>query len=101
VRKPSDPPHIESVLPSGAGQGTSPFIFIRGTNLQDVFDVRISPAQGITITQVGFTDFLGLEQVFARITVAADAAPGPRQLVVVNAAGSSNLLTFTVIGSSP
>jgi hypothetical protein len=90
------PPHIDSVLPSAAGPGVSPFIFIGGTNLSDVFDVRVLPADGITISDVGFTDFRGFEEVFARVTVAVDAAPGPRQLVVVSPAGTSNALRFDV-----
>lgn len=83
-------PEVDSVDPLVLGRGgDAQTLLLRGRYLDNVTDVRLDPADGITVNRpyTGSDDgsTLGLA-----ILVASDASTGPRTVIVTTAAGESD-----------
>jgi len=88
---------ITSVSPASVQAGSSASLVIAGTNLSSVTAVQVSPAAGITISNVSAS----ATQVTATITVAAGTAAGQVNLTVSSAAGVSNALPLAIQTAPP
>ena len=84
-------PELLSVSPQVlvAGQSAIP-VTLQGRNFRNVLSARLVPSQGVTI-QGPFDAAADGNSLSFNATVAIDAAPGDRTLVVTTAAGDSSL----------
>lgn len=83
-------PRIESVTPQVVVAGQAPVkLSVRGVNFRDIASVRFDPAAGLSALG---TPTFNAEGTLLEVTVQADAnaASGPRTLIVVAAAGESS-----------
>src|SRR5579883_1624456 len=83
------PPALSSISPSSGAPGTAVNVTLNGSNLAGA---SLSAMAGIAISGLSST----ASQVRATFTIASTAAPGSRNVTVTTAAGTSNVLSFTV-----
>src|SRR5580693_8028896 len=88
----TSPPVVSSVSPPGAQVGTELEWTLSGRGLTKVKRVMIS---GVGVEAVGF-EAKDDNQAIATVRVAADAAPGFRELRVEGSDGISNLLLVRI-----
>ncbi len=96
----SAPPQVTSLAPAAAVRGTTVAVTIAGSGFVagETTAVTVS-GDGISVSDVHVES---ATTATATVAVAADAAVGPRQLVVTTAAGGSSAAhTFTVVPPSP
>ncbi len=87
------PPQIESIDPLFARPGdTAQQLLIRGRYLNQPVAAIIEPGQGLTVGTHPETNGNGT-RLYARFSVAADALPGERAVIVVTQGGSSSALS--------
>jgi hypothetical protein len=87
-------PALTSIAPSSARAGASTVVTLTGTSLAGVTSVT---APNITVTNVVAT----ANTVTATFTSLASAPVGPVSVTVTDANGTSNAITFTLIGPIP
>jgi hypothetical protein len=92
IRKSHDEPHIDYVFPAGAQQGTTVDAVIGGQNLQGAQTVRVN-SRGVTGS---VTKAVDAKTVNVKLTVAADAEIGQREIRLMTPAGASNRFQFMV-----
>jgi hypothetical protein len=90
-------PSIGTVLPWSINSGQTTAISIEGSNLSGVTGIQFTPPDGLTVSNVVATG----TTVTASIAVAANAAYGTRQFVVVSPAGNSNPFVITILTQDP
>jgi hypothetical protein len=90
-------PSLTSVSPDQGRQGATLNLSIGGANLSGASTVQLG--QGIAVNSF---NVLGSGQISVNISIAADAASGPRDLTVIAASGKITLPTaFTVKQAAP
>ena len=82
-------PELASVSPQIAKAGQVTSLSLRGINFRDVTSVRFEPVQGLT-TQPALAASSDGTLLNLDVLAAADAASGPRTVVVVTAGGESS-----------
>ena len=87
-------PTLTSIAPSSGLEGTSVPVTLTGTHLAATTGVNVPAGSGITVTNLNLVSDTSLTATF---TIAANAAPGPVNVTVVNPAGTSNAVSFTVL----
>ena len=94
---PPSAPILYSALPAGVVRGESVEMTLSGVYLEPITDVRVAGA-GVTaeIVPPAKGRKPNHRRVVVRLTAAADAEPGMRELRVVTAGGASNTLRFYV-----
>jgi uncharacterized delta-60 repeat protein len=90
-------PAISSVNPASVGQGASVSVTIQGTNFLSGAAVSLS-GSGVTVSS---TTYGSPTKLKAQITVAPDAAVGPRDVTVTDAGGSATCPGCLVIDPGP
>jgi uncharacterized protein (TIGR03437 family) len=86
-------PRITSLSPASAEAGQTIASFtITGENLGGVNAIEFAPSTGITVSDVQAQAGM----VTGRVTIASNAAPGERSVVVASPSGRSNALTFVI-----
>ncbi|MCL4524805.1 MAG: hypothetical protein M1451_12995, partial [Acidobacteria bacterium] len=85
-------PSITSISPTGGARGTIVSVTLQGSQFQGG-SVAIS-GSGVTISNVQILN--NGTTITMKLTIAAGAPVGPRDVTVFNAAGTSNPVTFTV-----
>lgn len=95
------PPQITDIRPDSGRATRTLDITISGNYLSQVQSINFSPAQGITVSELDAHTWW----VDAKIAIAANAAPGVRQVTVTTPYGTSNAVEFNVlpapVGSAP
>ena len=93
-----NPPILSGVDPSEGCRGTTVALVISGSNIQQGATVAFDPAAGITIVSGPTVNAAGT-QISLTIAIAANAALGPRSIIVTNPGGGSATLfnAFVVI----
>ena len=81
-------PELTSVTPQVVKAGLTSSLTLRGVNFRDVVAVRFEPAQGLS-TQSALTANADGTVLNLAVVAAADAASGPRTVIVVTAGGES------------
>ena len=81
-------PVLESITPNVAKTGAETQLTVRGKDLHMVQGLRLEPAQGASFTAIQ-ANAAGT-QLTATMVLAADAAPGPRALIVTSSGGDSS-----------
>lgn len=87
---------LTAVTPGGWQRGTAQPFTINGVGIPAGSQVAIMPSDGVSIAEAVVSP--DGESIVATVSAASDAQPGPRRLVVRDAAGSQ--LTFANAGSS-
>jgi IPT/TIG domain-containing protein len=87
-------PRLGSVTPATGTAGSTVNIMLTGSHF--AAGATVQAGAGITASNV---TVVSATQITAALTIAANAAPGPRSLTVVTTLGSSNALPFTVGGT--
>jgi hypothetical protein len=82
--------NLATLSPRFGGRGSTVNLSLSGVGLASV--LGIDAGAGIAVSNIVTSETAAT----ATLTIAADAAPGPRDLRVVTFAGSSNALVFTV-----
>jgi subtilisin family serine protease len=82
--------NLASLAPRFGGRGYTVNLSLSGVGLASI--LAIDAGAGVTVSNVVASETTAT----ATLTIAADAAPGARDLRVVTLAGSSNALSFTV-----
>jgi len=83
-------PAIFSIQPIQGLQGTTVGLQVRGLNLNDATAVIASPADGITFGSAPSVNSEGTVLTVS-MSLAADAAPGPRVITIVTPVGNTGL----------
>jgi hypothetical protein len=92
VNAASGAPTLTSVTPASGARGTSVNVTLTGTNFTTASQVRL---QGAGLTQTNIV-VVSPTQITATYNISTTVQTGPHNTWVVTAAGSSNVLTFTV-----
>jgi hypothetical protein len=87
-------PTITSITPDFGAPGSSVNVTLSGTRL--VAGMTIDAGSGMTVSNV---TVISSTLAQATVTIASNAAPGPRDLTVTSTQGTSNPLTFAVAES--
>ncbi|GAB4108877.1 MAG: hypothetical protein Kow001_07740 [Acidobacteriota bacterium] len=87
------PPYLRSINPKSGRATRTVDVTLHGDELSNIQSINFSPAAGITVSQIESHSFW----VDAKITIAAGAAPGIRQVTVTNSRGTSNAVEFEVL----
>lgn len=83
-------PQVDSIAPIVLQVGEPPVaLTIRGRNLQSAGAVRVAPPDGMTVSVPPVVNAAGTEATVS-VSAAANAAAGPRAVVVVTPAGESS-----------
>lgn len=89
-------PTVTNIQPSSGVQNTSFTVTLAGTNF--LFPNVAASGEGITVTNINATSESSLS---ATLSIAADAAPGIRNLTVTTPGGTSAPVAFTVLPPPP
>jgi hypothetical protein len=90
-------PAIASVSPVGVGQGATVGAIVTGSNFQPGVAVSVS-GSGVTLAS---TTFISATKLKAQITVAGDAAVGPRDVTVTETTGTATCSGCLVVDAGP
>jgi hypothetical protein len=90
---PADVLSISSISPSSFVLGQTTAVTVRGTGLGFATAIEFSPSAGLTVSGIQPS----AASVTAQVTVAANAAAGNRQIVVVTPQRRSNALPISIV----
>ncbi len=93
----SGAPTITSITPNSGVQGTTVPVTIIGTNYVTGAQVTIGNS-GVSVSSVSV---VSATQITATFTIANNATPGAANVTVTTSAGTSNAVTFTILGVIP